>query len=282
MNNTKVLLDKIREWDSVFRGKKTRDSFLKSEFGKYFSVRVDINPSGGWSTLYPLATGKKPPKLSNTLGRNEELFQEYNRLQNLIGITNRPLSRDEIDRNNPKFSSSVIRKKYKGGLKTFHIEHQKWQEGVKDKIPFNNFIGKATEYLVVSELLFRRYNAQLISVDEGTDVIAVKDARMYFFQVKHASYNKQFNLERVKLTSSSFNNNLYANVFYFFVLSNINKRDTLILPAHLLNRFVNKQGSSMTILIIHKNKDIYLNEVKSENKITKYLNQSGWRNLSFS
>lgn len=50
-----------------------------------------------------------------------------------------------------------------------------------------NFFGKAGEYAVMSELLFREYNANNMAVDEGIDIVASKENNFYFIQVKTVS-----------------------------------------------------------------------------------------------
>ena len=47
-----------------------------------------------------------------------------------------------------------------------------------------SFIGKAGECAVMSELLFRGYNANLMMVDDGVDIVASRKNLYYFIQVK--------------------------------------------------------------------------------------------------
>lgn len=58
---------------------------------------------------------------------------------------------------------------------------------IKDKL----FIGKAGECAVMSELLFNGYNANLMMVDDGVDIVANKKNIYYFLQVKTTSLNEQ-------------------------------------------------------------------------------------------
>lgn len=46
------------------------------------------------------------------------------------------------------------------------------------------YVGRAGECAVMSELIFRGYNANRMMIDEGVDVIAVKDNIYYYIQVK--------------------------------------------------------------------------------------------------
>lgn len=48
----------------------------------------------------------------------------------------------------------------------------------------SEFIGIAGECAVMSELMFRGYNANRMMIDEGVDIIAVKDNIYYYVQVK--------------------------------------------------------------------------------------------------
>lgn len=48
----------------------------------------------------------------------------------------------------------------------------------------SNYIGKAGECAVMSELLFRGYNVNNMMVDEGIDLVASKDNLFYYIQVK--------------------------------------------------------------------------------------------------
>lgn len=55
---------------------------------------------------------------------------------------------------------------------------------VEEQKPTTNFFGKAGEYAVMSELLFRGFNANNMTVDDGINIIASKDNNFYFIQVK--------------------------------------------------------------------------------------------------
>ena len=46
------------------------------------------------------------------------------------------------------------------------------------------YVGRAGECAVMSELLFHGYNANMMLVDEGVDIVAVKDNIYYYVQVK--------------------------------------------------------------------------------------------------
>ena len=54
----------------------------------------------------------------------------------------------------------------------------------KEALQKTEYIGRAGECAVMSELIFRGYNANRMMIDEGVDVIAVKDNIYYYIQVK--------------------------------------------------------------------------------------------------
>lgn len=65
----------------------------------------------------------------------------------------------------------------------------------------SEFIGIAGECAVMSELMFRGYNANRMMIDEGVDIVAVKDNIYYYVQVKTTTINDgkircQIGLER--------------------------------------------------------------------------------------
>ena len=98
-----------------------------------------------------------------------------------------------------------------------------------------NFLGKAGEHAVMSELLFWGYNASLMSVDEGIDVVASKSNHFFHIQVKSAAEgeNGRFGF---KIKASSFAASEAANTFYIFVMRRKGGSDFAILPSsHLKN-----------------------------------------------
>lgn len=57
-------------------------------------------------------------------------------------------------------------------------------EDIDNLTHHTSFFGKAGEYAVMSELLFRGFNANNMTVDDGIDIIANKNNNFYFVQVK--------------------------------------------------------------------------------------------------
>lgn len=64
----------------------------------------------------------------------------------------------------------------------------------KPGIVNSNYIGAAGECAVMSELLFNGYNVNRMMVDEGVDIVAVKDNIYYYIQVKTTSVKDNGNI----------------------------------------------------------------------------------------
>ena len=79
----------------------------------------------------------------------------------------------------------------------------------------DRYTGKAGEYAVISELLFRQYNASLTSVDDGIDIIATKDKYTYYIQAKTGYYKN--NKLQAKINLSQFEKHDSYRTFYIIV-----------------------------------------------------------------
>lgn len=106
----------------------------------------------------------------------------------------------------------------------------------------SGFIGKAGEHHVTSELLLRGYNASIMSVDVGMDIIATKNNKLFSLQVKTSNLHKNnsfiFDMRKVALERD------YAgNVFYIFIM--IHKditKSALILPSNKINELIHSNA----------------------------------------
>lgn len=97
------------------------------------------------------------------------------------------------------------------------------------------FTGKAGEHLVCSELLFRGFNASIMSVDVGMDIIATKNNKLFSIQVKTANAN-DYNTYNFDVRKISFEREYAGNTFYIFVLRSKTKTDYLILPLNEMEK----------------------------------------------
>jgi hypothetical protein len=137
------------------------------------------------------------------------------------------------------------------------------------------YTGKAGEFGLLSELLFYGFNASIMSVDDGIDVVASdKSLRYYHFQVKTtvAKDSRQetfaFNLSRDK-----FGKNSNASTYYIFVMR---RRDNLrwysdyaVIPSTIIDHahFSNTAASNKVIINI-VNRKFFINSTE----ITQYIN----------
>ncbi|MDE1817484.1 MAG: winged helix-turn-helix domain-containing protein [Thaumarchaeota archaeon] len=123
------------------------------------------------------------------------------------------------------------------------------------------YVGKAGEHLVVSELLFRGYNATIMSVDEGLDIVATKSDRLFNIQVKTSNENK-FNKYVSDIRISSFEKYNKNNTFYIFVLKG-KETNFLILPYFEIQKNIDQEN----ILVVNKNTRYRANISIRDNKL---------------
>jgi len=123
------------------------------------------------------------------------------------------------------------------------IEAEKEEE---EKIVIEaGFIGKGGEHLVCSELIFRGFNASIMSVDVGVDISAIKDNKFFGIQVKTARKNNS-EIYNFHIRHKSFERFNQGNIFYILVLRDGIKNSFLILPASEIEKRI-KQGSIFTV-----------------------------------
>lgn len=100
------------------------------------------------------------------------------------------------------------------------------------------YIGKAGEHFVASELLFRGYNASIMSVDVGMDVIATKENQLFSLQVKTANISSTNTFE-YDVRKVAVGRQYAGNVFYVFVMNDADgKKSAVILPAHKIDELI--------------------------------------------
>ena len=154
------------------------------------------------------------------------------------------------------------------------IEQEKVEE--EKIIVEGGFTGKAGEHLVCSELLFRGFNASIMSVDVGMDIVAVRDNMLYGIQVKTSNLNK-FETYVFDVRKISFERHNTGNIFYVFVLHGNNENKFLILPFHEMERKVVEKailevghGKRYRVNIKLRDDKIYLGNMNHE--MSYYLN----------
>jgi hypothetical protein len=125
------------------------------------------------------------------------------------------------------------------------------------------YTGKAGEHAVFSELLFRGYNASIMAVDHGIDLVASKNNKYFHLQVKTANgddsrpYTTSIRREAFQHSSDT---------FYIIVLRRALKQryvnDYLILPSSEIRRNIQsgvlKEGSTISLRIVVDGKGKFL------------------------
>ncbi len=126
----------------------------------------------------------------------------------------------------------------------------------------SSFTGKAGEHLVCSELLFRGFNASIMSVDVGMDIVATKNNQLIGIQVKTSNLNNYdtyvFDVRKV-----SFERHDTGNIYYIFVLHGKDGNNFLVLPYHEMEKKM-KEGA---ILEVGHGKRYRINIKTREDKI---------------
>lgn len=126
------------------------------------------------------------------------------------------------------------------------------------------YTGKAGEHLICSELLFRGFNASIMSVDVGMDIIATKDNQLFSIQVKTANINR-FDTYVFDVRKVSFERHNSGNIYYVFVLHSEKQDNFLILPLLEMEKKVHEKaileighGKRYRVNIKFRNKTVYL------------------------
>jgi len=154
-------------------------------------------------------------------------------------------------------------------VEELELEEQKEIEG--------GYIGKAGEHAVLSELLFRGYNAALMSVDVGVDIVATKDNETFNIQIKTRNISKKHDAFHFNLRIASFERHNAGRTFYVFILRENSKLDYLILPLHQVEKSIDEEfihvvgkGKLYRITIKKRDGKVYLG--RQENNVSYYLN----------
>ena len=107
------------------------------------------------------------------------------------------------------------------------------------------YTGKGGEHLVASRMLFSGYNVSIMAVDTGADLIATKDGRTFYIQVKTA--NPSGNRYRFNIKVGSFEKHASGSVFYIFVIRHGDSPDVkqcedfLILPYTKIQEYIDRK-----------------------------------------
>lgn len=81
----------------------------------------------------------------------------------------------------------------------------------------SNFLGKAGEFAVMAEMLYRGFNASLMAVDEGVDLVASKNNQYFHIQVKTSALGANGKYAFF-IKNNAFLANNGGKTFYIFVM----------------------------------------------------------------
>jgi len=140
--------------------------------------------------------------------------------------------------------------------------------------------GTAGEYAVMSELMFRGYAATKTTVDNGMDILATKDNKIFDIQVKSTVLEEDSTIShQIKLRSYDRHNR--GGVFYIIVIRSTdkftNKNYYLVFSTETINRFIQKEFMKARSRVIsikiyqEKGRLLLKNGVENED-ITECLN----------
>ena len=124
-----------------------------------------------------------------------------------------------------------------------------------------NFLGKAGEYAVMSELLFWQYNVSSMIVDDGIDLVASKDNKFFHIQVKTSSCQNG-NTWHFTVSKTSFLRYQSGNVFYVFVLRRDTKNAYFVMPSsqisYLISSKIIADGQTLSINISERKREYFI------------------------
>ena len=160
------------------------------------------------------------------------------------------------------FALNPNKKEIKETVKIIEAEKAEEEKIVKNIVIEGGYIGKGGEHLVCSEMLFRGFNASIMSVDVGVDISAIKDNKFFGIQVKTSRKNN-FETYNFHIRRSSFEKHNQGNIFYILVLRSGELNRYLVLPSSEVEKKI-KEGAIFAV----NNKTGYALSVKfRDNKI---------------
>ena len=127
-----------------------------------------------------------------------------------------------------------------------------------------NYVGSAGEMAVCSELLFRGYNVSRMSVDDGVDVVAIKNGKTFYIQVKTTQVTS--NSFSVTIGSRSFER-YCSNDCYYIIVARAERNMFLVFTADDIKRMatngvISKSERQISISFSQSEGHLY---VKNEN-----------------
>lgn len=158
-----------------------------------------------------------------------------------VDINSRAEGSDFIRTDRGIFALNTNKKEIKQTQKIIEAEKEEEEKIIVE----GGFIGKGGEHLVCCELLFRGFNASIMSVDVGVDISAIKDSKFFGIQVKTARKNNS-EIYNFHIRRKSFERFNQGNIFYILVLRDGINNSFLILPASEVEKKI-KEGAIFAV-----------------------------------
>ena len=158
-----------------------------------------------------------------------------------VDINSRAEGSDFIRTDRGIFALNTNKKEIKQTPKIIEAEKEEEEKIIIE----GGFIGKGGEHLVCCELLFRGFNASIMSVDVGVDISAIKDSKFFGIQVKTARKNNS-EIYNFHIRRKSFERFNQGNIFYILVLRDGINNSFLILPASEVEKKI-KEGAIFVV-----------------------------------
>lgn len=139
------------------------------------------------------------------------------------------------------------------------------------------YLGKAGELGVMSELLFWGFNASLMLVDQGVDIVASKEGRYYHLQVKTSTQRADGRFA-FSVKASAFTNNNNGSTFYVFVMRRNSGAIYAIMPSTYIDTMCKVgvvKGDAQLSISIAADEKWRIFTMNGKESITHFINNFG-------
>lgn len=170
---------------------------------------------------------------------------------------------------------------YKKGFYKLKRKASLPQEVIEQPKSGTKFTGAAGEHAVLSELLFWGFNASIMTVDDGVDVVASKENKFVHIQVKTANKSESTGGYIFTVSKERFEvkHNLSSMYYVFVVRCTDGKRpinEFIILSSHVIRDYMTRDlvrgKDKLSFSITNENGKFILN--RSED-VSQYTNNWG-------
>lgn len=144
----------------------------------------------------------------------------------------------------------------------------------KEKVTDNRmFAGTAGEMAVCSELLFREYNVARMPVDDGVDIVAMKNNKTFYIQVKTIQITSDGSFS-VRISNKSFERYNGGNCFYIIVARGADNK-YLVATANDIRRWIyhkyaSQNDNSISITISQNMGSLFVKEENIDNLVNAF------------